>query len=130
MKSVKPQKNGLDYEDDSNDFENISQEENSEPAEITQSVTHFKPVYTVPMKTFLIQSKQFNYASKKFSTIPKKNDPVKRYQSLQKTWKKANLTKSNLHANREGRKLNLCTRIQNDKPTEVFYKYLPKFIHF
>lgn len=67
------------------------------------------------MNEFKVKNKQFDYNNKKFKTIPKKSDPVSRYQSMQQAWKSNKFLKSNNNTSssksganeREGRKLNL-----------------------
>ena len=41
-----------------------------------------KPVYTMSFNEFNMKNKNFDFKSKNFKTIPKKSDPVSRYQNL------------------------------------------------
>ncbi|KAL4442162.1 hypothetical protein ABPG74_009180 [Tetrahymena malaccensis] len=94
----------------------------------------YKPVYKMSMNEFKIKNKQFDYTNKKFKTIPKKSDPVSRFQSMQQAWKSNKFLKSNNNTSsskaatseREGRKLNLQERISSSKPQNMFYRYMTK----
>lgn len=86
----------------------------------------FQPVYTEAYNQFLITNKCFNYKDKKFITVAKKTDIVAKYQNLRKGWEKTKFLKNNNSQGKEGRKLNLAERINNDKPEEMFYRYVPK----
>ncbi len=49
----------------------------------------------------------------------KKVDPVSRYQQLSREWSSINLAKSNLMS-REGRKLQMASRIATSKPDALY----------
>ena len=82
------------------------------------------------MQEFLVRSKCYNFKEKTFKTIPKKSDPVSRYQSMKTEWKKTKFLNSKSGDGKEGRKLNLCDRINASKPEQIFYRYLPKHAYF
>ncbi len=86
----------------------------------------FQPVYTESYNHFLITNKFFNYKDKNFITVPKKTDIVAKFQNLKKGWEKTKFLKNNGQTGKEGRKLNLAQRINDDKPEEMFYRYVPK----
>lgn len=90
----------------------------------------FKPIYTKSINQTLMEKKVFNYADKKFKTLPKKSDPVSRFNAFRNGWNKTKFLK-NTGGNdnkKEGRKLNLSVRNQTSKPDFVFHKYQPKYV--
>jgi len=103
----------------------IQYEEESERPNVT-----FKPIYTKSINQTLIEKKVFNYTDKKFKTIPKKSDPVSRFNAFRNGWNKTKFLK-NTGGNdnkKEGRKLNLSERNQTSKPDFIFHKYQPKYV--
>jgi len=91
-----------------------------------KSIT-FKAIYTKPMLQTSIEKKNFNYTIKNFKTIPKRSDPVSRYQQMNSQWNKSKFLKAN-QKTKEGRKLNLAERNKESKPENIFHRYQPKYV--
>lgn len=87
----------------------------------------FRPIYTKTIQRTLIEKKIFNYTDKKFKTIPKKSDPVSRFNAFRNEWNKTKFLKANPKM-KEGRKLNLAERNQISKPEFIFHRYQPKYV--
>jgi len=87
----------------------------------------FRPVYTQSIKDYELENKIYDYKVKKFSTVTKKNDPVARFQNLQKLWSQEKFLKSNFNSDKagskQGRKLRLSERFLSEKPVELFHRY-------
>ncbi|CAD8096208.1 unnamed protein product [Paramecium sonneborni] len=89
----------------------------------------YKPIYTTSIHQSQQMQKKYNYKQKSFNTLPKKSDPVARYQQMSQQWKKTKFLQ-NTNGQKEGRKLNLDTRIelqkQELKESGMFHRYIAK----
>ncbi|CAD8181083.1 unnamed protein product [Paramecium pentaurelia] len=109
-----------------NQLKNISKIENR-PS--TSNSTSYKPIYTTSIHQSQQMQKKYNYKQKSFNTLPKRSDPVARYQQMSQQWKKTKFLQ-NTNGMKEGRKLNLDTRIEQQKQelkeSGMFHRYIAK----
>ncbi|CAK89486.1 unnamed protein product (macronuclear) [Paramecium tetraurelia] len=107
-----------------NQLKNISKIENRPST--SQS---YKPIYTTSIHQSQQMQKKYNYKQKSFNTLPKRSDPVARYQQMSSQWKKTKFLQ-NTNGLKEGRKLNLDTRIEQQKQelkeSGMFHRYIAK----
>lgn len=54
----------------------------------------YKPIYSMGISEMNMRNKNFNFTSKTFKTIPKKSDPVSKYQNFNKGWKQSKFLKN------------------------------------
>ncbi|CAK70389.1 unnamed protein product (macronuclear) [Paramecium tetraurelia] len=109
-----------------NQLKNISKIENR-PS--TSNSSSYKPIYTTSIHQSQQMQKKYNYKQKSFNTLPKRSDPVARYQQMSQQWKKTKFLQ-NTNGMKEGRKLNLDTRIEQQKQelkeSGMFHRYVAK----
>ncbi|CAD8194948.1 unnamed protein product [Paramecium octaurelia] len=107
-----------------NQLKNISKIENR-----PSTSTSYKPIYTTSIHQSQQMQKKYNYKQKSFNTLPKRSDPVARYQQMSSQWKKTKFLQ-NTNGLKEGRKLNLDTRIEQQKQelkeSGMFHRYIAK----
>ncbi|CAD8200854.1 unnamed protein product [Paramecium octaurelia] len=109
-----------------NQIKNISKIENRPT---TSNSSSYKPIYTTSIHQSQQMQKKYNYKQKSFNTLPKRSDPVARYQQMSQQWKKTKFLQ-NTNGMKEGRKLNLDTRIEQQKQelkdSGMFHRYIAK----
>ncbi|CAD8191296.1 unnamed protein product [Paramecium pentaurelia] len=109
-----------------NQLKNISKLQNRPSTSTTSS---YKPIYTSSIHQSEQMQKKYNYKQKSFNTLPKRSDPVARYQQMSSQWKKTKFLQ-NTNGLKEGRKLNLDTRIEQQKQelkeSGMFHRYIAK----
>ncbi|CAD8096063.1 unnamed protein product [Paramecium sonneborni] len=107
-----------------NQLKNTSKIENR-----PSTASSYKPIYTTSIHQSQQMQKKYNYKQKSFNTLPKRSDPVARYQQMSQQWKKTKFLQ-NTNGLKEGRKLNLDTRIefqkQELKESGMFHRYIAK----